>query len=167
MTILPETILQDLRYGARMLYRNRGFTAVAVLALALGIGVNTAVFTGYKAMVARPLDARNPGEMVNLALMRDSGASDFRFSYPDYEAYRDSVHSFSGLIAYSPEHMRLSNAGGVIAQRGWIGVGNIGAAIFPAKQCGVRDGLRCLRKLFQGSRSRGLTRPYLRIDKCF
>src|SRR5882724_2415226 len=100
-----------------MLYRNRGFTAVVVFALALGIGVNTAVFTAYKAMVARPLDARDPGEMVNLALMRDAGASDFAFSHPDYEAYRDSVRSFSGLIAFSPEHMRLSNGGGIISQR--------------------------------------------------
>ena len=66
--ILPGTMLQDLRYGARMLFRNPGFTAVAVLALAIGIGLNTAVFTAYKAMLARPLDARDPGEMVNLAL---------------------------------------------------------------------------------------------------
>ena len=110
--MLPETVVQDLRYGARLLYRNGGFTAVAVLALALGIGVNTAVFTGYKAMVARSLDARNPGEMVNVALMRSSGAADYTFSYPDYEAYRDSVHAFSGLIAFSAKRMRLSNAGG-------------------------------------------------------
>ena len=115
--IAPGTILQDLRYGARMLFRNPGFTAVAVLALAIGIGLNTAVFTAYKAMLARPLDARNPGEMVNLALIRDSGAADFSFSYPDYEAYRDSVHSFSGVIAFNPEHMRLSNAGGIISQQ--------------------------------------------------
>jgi hypothetical protein len=53
--IPPETVLQDLRYGARMLYRNAGFTAAAVFALALGIGVNTAVFTAYKAMIAAPL----------------------------------------------------------------------------------------------------------------
>ena len=115
--ILPETILQDFRYGVRMLSRNPGFTAVAVLALALGIGVNTAVFTAYKAMVARPLDARDSGQMVNLALIRRSGASEFKFSYPDYAAYRDSVHSFNGLIAFSPEHMRLSDAGAVVSQR--------------------------------------------------
>lgn len=127
--ILPETVLQDLRYGARMLYRNAGFTAVSVLALALGIGVNTAVFTAYKAMVTRPLDARDPGEMVNLALIRNSGAIDYRFSHPDYEAYRDSLHSFRGLIAFSPEHMRLSEAGGVVSQRTSAadsGVGKLG-----------------------------------------
>jgi predicted permease len=114
---LPETLVQDLRYGARMLGRNPGFTAVAVLALALGIGVNTTVFTAYKAMVARPLDARDPATIVNLALARDSSTADFNFSYPDYEAYRDSVQSFSGLIAYTPDRLTLSNAGGIVSQR--------------------------------------------------
>jgi MacB-like periplasmic core domain len=107
--IVLETLLQDARYGIRMLYRNAGFTAVTVFALALGIGLNTTVFTAYKAMIARPLDARDSGEMVNVAVMRDSGAADFNFSYPDYEAYRDSIHSFAGLIAFSPERARLSN----------------------------------------------------------
>jgi predicted permease len=114
--ILPETILQDLRYGTRMLFRNPGFTIVAVLALAIGIGVNTTAFTAYKAMVARPLDARDPTSMVNLAPIRDSGAADFTFSYPDDEAYRDSVRSFSGLIVFSPEHLRLSDAVGQTAE---------------------------------------------------
>jgi predicted permease len=115
--IVPETVLQDLRYGARMLWRSPGFTAAAVLALAIGIGVNTAVFTAYKAMIVRALDARDPGQMVNLALLRDSSVTDVTFSNPDYEAYRDALHSCSGVIAFSPEHMRLSNAGGIISQR--------------------------------------------------
>src|ERR1700687_2631600 len=115
--ILPETVFQDLRYGVRMLSRNAGSTVVTVLALAIGIGVNSAVFTAYKAMVARPLDARVPTEMVNLALMRDSSATDYTFSYPDYEAYRDSVHSFSGLIAFRPARVTLSSTGGVLSQR--------------------------------------------------
>lgn len=115
--ILPETMIQDLRYGVRMLRRNPGFVSAAVFALALGIGANTAVFTGYKAMVARPLDAWNPGEMVNIALARQSGAVAYTFSYPDYEAYRSSVHSFSGLIAFGSEQLTLSDAGRVISQR--------------------------------------------------
>ena len=111
-----DVLFQDLRYGLRQVRRNPGFTSAAVLALALGIGINTAVFTAYKTMVARPLDARDPGGMVNIALVRDSGSSNFTFSYPDYEAYRDSVHSFNGLIAFSAEHMRLSKAGGSVGQ---------------------------------------------------
>ena len=100
--ILPETVVHDLRYGVRMLSRNAGSAVVTVLALALGIAANTAVFTAYKAMVARPLDALNPREMVNLALTRDLNAADYSFSYPDYEAYRDSMHSFQRTCRVSP-----------------------------------------------------------------
>ena len=114
---LPGTVFSDLRYAARMLRRNAGFTAVAIMALALGIGVNTAVLTAYKTMVARPLQARNPGEMVNLTLLRGSGAANYTFSYPDYAAYRDSVHSFSGLIATNHEQMRVSTGDGIVSQR--------------------------------------------------
>jgi putative ABC transport system permease protein len=53
---MTETVLQDLRYGARMLTRSVGFTAAAVFALALGIGVNATVLTAYKAGFARPLE---------------------------------------------------------------------------------------------------------------
>src|SRR5258707_6340276 len=93
------------------------FTVVSVTALALGIGVNTAVFTACKAMVVRPPDANGPAEMVNLALVRQSGATTFSFSYPDYEAYRDSVRSFSGLIAFTPESLMLTDAAGIIRGR--------------------------------------------------
>jgi hypothetical protein len=54
LMILPQTILQDLRYGARTLFRNAGFAFVAIFALALGIGVNTTAFTFYKAVFGRP-----------------------------------------------------------------------------------------------------------------
>lgn len=115
--IVPESVLQDVRYGLRTLRRNLGFSTVAVLALALGIGVNTAVFTAYKAMIARPLEGRDPGRLVSLALVRQSGAADYTFSYPDYQAYRDSLHSFQGLIAFRQEMMALSGAGGIAGQR--------------------------------------------------
>src|SRR5262249_52400852 len=105
------------RHAARLLRRNPGFTVVGVLTLALGIGVNTAVFTAYKAMVLRGLDARDPAEMVNLALTRPSGVTTFTFSVPDYEAYRDSMSSFSGVVAFVFEHLTLSNAGTTVSQR--------------------------------------------------
>ena len=115
---LFETLLQDLRYGARTLLRNPSFTIVSILALALGIGVNVAVFTAYKAFIARPLDARDPDTLVNLSLRLQSGATDARFSYPDYEAYRDGLRSFSGVIAFSIEQqLTLTDAGGAVARR--------------------------------------------------
>ncbi len=115
--ILPETLIQDMRYGVRMLFRNARFTAVTVLALALGIGVNTGAFTAYKALVGRSLDARDSGRMVNLGLVLQSGAYSFLFSYPDYEAYRDHVHTCSGLIAWSNDLLTLTDAGGIISER--------------------------------------------------
>ncbi len=112
LMILPQTILQDLRYGARTLFRNAGFTTVAIFALALGIGVNTTAFTFYKAMFTRSLDARDPGRMVDLTLVRQSGDTEVDFSYPDYQAYRDNLHSFTGVIAHSVDRLILSGAGG-------------------------------------------------------
>jgi predicted permease len=124
LMILPQTLLMDLRYGARMLMRNLGFTIAAVLALAIGIGVNTAAFTAYKAFFERSIDARESGGMVNLALMVHSGSGDQAvnpfafFSIPDYEAYRDQVHSFNGVIAATnPQYLTLTGAGGVVSQR--------------------------------------------------
>jgi predicted permease len=111
LMVLPQTIFQDIRYGARSLCHNFGFTTVAILALALGIGVNTTVFTCYKAVVARSLDARDPGSMVNLGLVLHSGDFDPGFSYPDYVTYRDHLHSFTGLIAQGMDRLTLSEAG--------------------------------------------------------
>ena len=94
------TALHDLRYALRLLIRNIGVTCATIVALSLGIGVTAAAFTGFKAMVARPLDARNASEMVNLALKRNSGLPQVSFSYRDYETLRDSLRGFSGVIAF-------------------------------------------------------------------
>jgi predicted permease len=113
-----EQLWQDIRYGLRMLWKNPGFTAVVVLTLALGIGANTVAFSAYKAFFDSALDARDPGRMVNLAMILQSGATDPYFSYPDYEAYRDRLHSFSGLIAESESKLlALSDAGGSVNPR--------------------------------------------------
>src|SRR5262249_18876055 len=111
---LVQTIGQDLHYGARILYRSAGFTTAAVLTLALGIGVNVVAFTAYKAFFHRSLDALDPGKMVNVAMVHGAGNGDYFFSYPDYQAYRDRLHSFNGLIAVSaPKTLNLSDAGSV------------------------------------------------------
>jgi predicted permease len=114
-----EQLWQDIRFGLRMLAKDPGFTTAAVFTLALGIGVNTVVFTAYNAVFNELLDARDPGKMVNLALILHSGDANPYFSYPDYEAYRDGIHSFSGLIAESGSKLpTLSDAGDSASQRG-------------------------------------------------
>jgi putative ABC transport system permease protein len=114
LILLPQTILQDLRYGARTLLHNAGFTIIAILALALGIGVNTTAFTFYKAFFIRSLDARDPGRMVNLALVQQTGNLEADFSYPDFKAYQENLHSFSGVIAQSVDRLTLSGVGGSV-----------------------------------------------------
>ena len=101
------TLLQDVRYGIRMLATKPGFTAVIVLTLALGIGANTTIFSFLDRVVFRPLSVRKPRELVALECQyqyqhgNHSGVGeDNKFTYPLYVSYRDQSQVFSGLIAY-------------------------------------------------------------------
>ncbi len=96
-----ETWWQDLRYGTRMLLNNPGFTSIAVLTLALGIGVNTALFTVYDAFVLKPLPLKDPDGIANITGYDRDGKRNGLFSYPDYVDYRDRTTVFAGLIAWS------------------------------------------------------------------
>src|ERR1039458_2868908 len=97
-----ENLLQALRYGARQLRRNPGFTAVAVLTLTLGIGLNSTIFTLFDAVTLRPLPVKDPTTVVNVYQRIQGEPGSYRsFSYPEYVALRDSNSVFSGLVAYS------------------------------------------------------------------
>src|SRR6266542_2726990 len=90
--------MNDLRYAFRQLLKNPGFTAAAVLTLALGIGANSAIFTVINALLLRSLPVSNPEELVQVVTR--SGASEANsFSYPFYKTLRDDTHSLSGLFA--------------------------------------------------------------------
>lgn len=118
LMLFPQTVCQDVRFGGRWLLRNFGFTAMAVVALAMGIGVNTTAFTAYKAFFARRLDARDPEQIVNTALRLRSGVLQPFLNYPDYLVYRDQMHSFQSVIATSlPQFLTLSVEGGVVDGR--------------------------------------------------
>jgi len=98
----------DLCYAARTLRKNPGFTAVAVLAIALGIGVNTGIFTVLNGVALRPLPVNGASEVVSvyqtmkgLKSRNTHGSANF-LSTAEYETYRDHNHTLSGLLAYAP-----------------------------------------------------------------
>src|SRR5438034_4505107 len=103
-----ETFWQDVRYGLRMLRRSPGFTAVAVLSLALGIGANTAIFSVINALMLRDLPVREPGRLVEL-LSRYPGEPRMNgFSSSVYERFRDQNHVFSDIIGLSPVRFQVT-----------------------------------------------------------
>ncbi|HET9743436.1 MAG TPA: ABC transporter permease [Terriglobales bacterium] len=89
-----ETIVQDVRYGLRMLRRSPMFTIVAVLTLSLGIGVNTAIFSMVDWLMLRPLPVPNAKQLVYLGMRHKSGYASNGFSYPNFEDIRQQT----GLI---------------------------------------------------------------------
>ncbi len=94
-----ENLIKDIRYGVRMLMKNPGVTTVAVITLALGIGANTAIFSGVSAFLMKPLSVPNAAELIRpLEVSEDRGLRD-EFSYPDFLDYREQSTSFSGLAA--------------------------------------------------------------------
>src|SRR5262245_19380246 len=93
---------QDLSYGWRTLRKNPGFTIVAVLTLALGVGVNSAIFTLFDLALLRPLPVKEPETLVNLEYQRSEG-----YPFTDYVYFRDHTQVFSELIASSNTRLML------------------------------------------------------------
>src|SRR5689334_18938548 len=94
-----ENLIKDVRYGMRMLLKNPGVTLVAIITLALGIGANTAIFSGVNAFLMRPLSVPNPDNLIRpLEVAEDRGFTD-EMSYPDYLDYSSQATSFTGLAA--------------------------------------------------------------------
>ncbi|PYS70660.1 MAG: permease, partial [Acidobacteria bacterium] len=94
-----NNLLKDLRYAIRMLGKTPGVTLVAVITLALGIGANTAIFSGVNAFMFRPLPVPEPDRLVRPAeLTEDRGVAD-ELSYPDFVDYRNQSTAFTGLAA--------------------------------------------------------------------
>jgi macrolide transport system ATP-binding/permease protein len=136
---LPSSVGQDLRFGARMLRKHLGFTLTAIAALAMGIGLNTAVFTLSNAVFGRGVDAHNADRMVNVSLIGKSNQYYSYFSYPDYEAYRDGAKSFAGVIAETRENITLAGAGGAMTQTS-SGAGKLAQALgIPIPQLSIGD----------------------------
>jgi hypothetical protein len=95
-----ERLWHDLRYALRMLRKSPGFTAVAVLSLALGVGVNTAIFSLIDALSFRRLPVRNPEQLVLLGRVNPRGDGE-TFSYPQLEWFRQHNEVLSDMLAFS------------------------------------------------------------------
>src|SRR5262245_19704239 len=95
-----ERVARDVRFAARMLRKNPGFTALAVATLALGIGASTSIFTLLNAIALRPYPVEKPGELVRFYRREAHGGRGNLLSAADYEYLRDHSRAYSGLLAY-------------------------------------------------------------------
>src|SRR5712692_4949081 len=112
-----ESIVQDMRYGIRQLRQSPGFTLVAVLSLALGIGANTAIFQLVDAIRLKMLPVRNPQELVSVEFEKNSLQSGWfstrsaRLTYAQWDQIRAQQQAFSGALAWSAARFNLANGG--------------------------------------------------------
>src|SRR5215475_3674241 len=104
----PEDLWQDLRFGARMLVKNPGFTLMAVITLALGIGANTAIFSVIRAVLLKPLPYTDPERLFIVweSDAKSGGEFDVRTSH--FLAWRDEQQVFAGLAAFQYQDFNLS-----------------------------------------------------------
>ncbi len=116
-----EQLLQDARFGMRMLWRSLGNTIASVLAIALGIGINVGIFSVLNGAALRLLPIPRPEQVVSMSpifhghFARDVHGEGSMFSYPEYLNYRDHNHVFTGLVAYEP-FVDATLAGGTVQQ---------------------------------------------------
>jgi len=121
--VMMKSLWQDLRYAARMLWKTPGFTAIAVLSLALGIGANTSIFSFVNAVLLRALPIAEPERLV--FVFNGSQSDPYNVSpYPDYVDYRDRNEVFSDLAAYSGISLSLNSNDQVEQISGLIVTGN-------------------------------------------
>ena len=107
-----STLIQDLRYGARIMLKQPGFTLVAVITLALGIGANTAIFSLVNSILLRPLPFREPDRLVRMLQASPKlGLSSWGVSQADFAAYREQNRSFESIAIYNTAATNLTGAG--------------------------------------------------------
>jgi len=115
-----DNLLKDIRFGLRSLIKRPGFTTIAVVTLALGIGANTAIFSVVNATLLRPFPVSQPDRLVYVF----NGPQGSVFSYPDYSEMRDANQVFDGMIAWGGISVSLNNDGQPNLVSGAIVTGN-------------------------------------------
>lgn len=111
-------VVQDLKHSARMLLKNPGFTCVAIVSIAIGVGANAAMFSMADALVLRPLPVPRPGEVMTVAAVPSAqGLRNPAMSYRDYVEVREGTRSFDRLAAYQLVAVAFATAKDELAQR--------------------------------------------------
>jgi putative ABC transport system permease protein len=106
------TLYQDVRFALRTLWANRGFTVIAIAALALGVGANSAIFSVVNAVVLRPLPYRDPQRLVALWIgLNQKGFDELEVSAPEFTDFRTRSSSFEKVAAYSAGGFNMTGAG--------------------------------------------------------
>ncbi len=99
---VAEDLWRDLRYGVRMVLKHPGFSATAIIVLALGIGANSAIFSIINAMLLKPLPIHRPGELVGVYGEGTTAPGGYRsFSYPNFQDLREQAAAFANLAAHN------------------------------------------------------------------
>src|SRR5215510_6767529 len=107
-----QTLWQDLRYGARMLMKKPGFTVIAVLTLALGIGANTAIFSVVNAVLLRPLPVKEPDRLMTFWLSAPAkGLQHMDLNPAMFAYYRNRTRTFESLGAFETGEFSLTGGG--------------------------------------------------------
>jgi predicted permease len=134
-----ERLWQDLRYGCRMLFKNPGFTLIAVISLAIGIGANSAMFSLADGLILRPLPVPHPSEVVTVGFNASvSGFGSIVASYRDYLDFRSSSKSFDGLVAFTNYSFGFSKGPDALPQlkMGMLVTGNFFGVLGVAPELG-------------------------------
>src|SRR5262245_8514153 len=108
---LFETLAQDIRYGIRVLLKHKGFTTVAVLTLALGIGANTAIFSVVNELLLRPLPYRDAERVVMLWEVSPEGRHQNSTSRANFRSWREQSTSFQFMAAFADQRLNLTGNG--------------------------------------------------------
>src|SRR5919202_1854370 len=103
-------LLQDVRFGLRTLLKRPGFTLVAVLTLALGVGANTAIFSVVNAVLLRPLPFKDADRLVSVYETTQNNPRDY-ISVPNLQDYRAQTKSFEDFTTFVPQSVNLTGAG--------------------------------------------------------